>query len=850
MHATIHSSRLSVSGKAKAAFLRSALFPAAFGGKHARAARILACALFLVSCGSLLCAAQAQYTERGTSYRQAQNDNEPFLNPSNVNVAYFGNLYSYNVDGFIVAQPLYVPDVTIPNVGTVNVVYVATAHDSVFAFNADAPGAPLWQTSFLGTGVTTVPMSAQGCTAVTSFAEVGITGTPVIDPTTNTLYVVAKTQEGTGSPYNYVFRLHALDITTGVEKFGGPVVITASVMNGKNQVTLDNEADLQRPALLEVNGSILIGFGSNGCDRAAHGWLLAYSASTLQQQAIFNTSPAVQWGSSMWMSGVGPAADSSGNIYMVTANGTFDVNTGGSDWGDTVMKLTLGTSSFNLVDYFTPFNQLTMANEDLDLGAGGAVLLPSPSSGPYPNLMVVTGKTGTIYLINCNDMGHYETGSGGTDAVVQELPGAVGGIWGAPVYWNNALYFAGRSDYVKAFSILNGQINPTPVQSNFAYTLTGVPSLSANGDTNGVLWLVVNGSGGTNLLAAFNASTLQTNLGEIYNTSQDSTRDSLGIAPHFATPMIANGKVYVGTTTQLKAYGLFPQLQVGSGNNQTQTVGQTITLTVQAVNPYTSAGIANVPVKFTSKGGSFNPATATTNSSGIATTVYTMPTAAGTVSITAASSGYSTTTFSEIAVAGAPATIGAYSGNAQTGTVATTLPSPLVGVVKDKYGNFVSNVAVTFNDGGLGGIFTPNPATTASNGQASTTYKLPTVAKTGFPITASFGAGTPATYHETSTAGTPNSIVTSGGNKQTGAPGTQLPKALIVTVKDQYGNGVPNLTVSFTDNGAGGSFSSATGTTNSQGSASTMYTLPSKAGTFTITASSGSLSVNFSEMAN
>jgi hypothetical protein len=848
MLATIHTCRRPA-GKISADVSRIA---AVLTSRRSRAVRFF-CGTFL-ACLSLLCASQAQYSARPNSLRQSQNDNEPYLNPTNVNVAYFGNLYSYPVDGYVVAQPLYMPDVTIPNVGTVNVVYVATQNDSVYAFNADASGAPLWQTSFLGSGVTPVPMSAQGCSVVTGYNQVGIVGTPVIDPTTNTLYVVAKTQEGTSSPYNYVFRLHALDITTGLEKteLGSPVVITASVMDGQTQVTLDNEVDLQRVALVEVNGTILIGFGSNGCDRSAHGWLLAYNAANVQQQeAVFNTSPADQWGSSLWMSGVGPAIDSDNNIYLVTANGTFDVNTGGSDWGDTVMKLTLGASSFSVADYFTPFNQATMGSEDLDLGSGGAVLLPSPSSGPYPNLMVVTGKTGTIYLINCNDMGEYDTGSGGTDAVVQELPGAVGGVWGAPVYWNNAIYFAGRNDYVKAFPFVNGQLTTPPVESNFAYTLTGIPSLSANGDTNGVIWLVVNGSDNTNLLAAFNASTLQTNLGEIYNTSQDSTRDSLGTAPHFATPMIANGRVYVGTTTQVKVYGLFPELQIASGNNQTQTVNQSITLTVQAVNPYTSVGIANVPVKFSDgKGGSFNPVTATTNSSGIATTVFTLPKVAGDIGVTATSSGYSTASFSETAVAGPPATIGAYSGNAQTGTVGTALPSPLVSVVKDQYGNFVSNVAVTFNDGGLGGTFQPNPATTGSNGQASASYTLPTVAKTGFPITASYGSGTSATYHETSTAGAPSSMVTSGGNKQSGAPGTQLPKALIVTVKDQYGNVVPNVTVSFTDNGAGGSFSAPTATTNSQGEASTLYTLPSSAGTFTITATSGSASVNFSEMAN
>jgi len=812
---------------------------------------LLAVALFL-GCVSLTWAAEGQYTQRGGRERQALYGNEIYLNPTNVNVALFGNLYSYDVDGFVVAQPLYVPNVTIPNVGTVNVTYVATAHDSVYAFNADAPGAPLWQTSFLSLGVTTVPISAQGCTAVTNYTEVGIAGTPVIDPATNTLYVVAKTQEGTSAPYTYVFRLHALDITTGGEKFGGPVVITASVMNGTTQVSLATLSALQRPALLEVNESILIGFGSNGCDKAAHGWLLAYNSTTLQQQAVFNSSPAKQWGSSLWMSGVGPAADSSGNIFLVTANGTFDINTGGSDWGDSIMKLTLGASSFSVADSFTPFNQATMAQSDLDLGAGAAVLLPDPSPGPYPHLLVAAGKTGTIYLVNRDNMGKYDTGAGGTDAVVQELPGAVGGIWGAPVYWNNAIYFAGRSDYVKAFPFNNGQLTTPPVQSNFAYTLTGIPSLSANGNNDGILWLVVNGTGGTTLLAAFNASTLQTNLGEIYNSSQNSARDALGNVAHFTIPLVSNGKVYVGTTTQVKVYGLIPEVQVGSGNNQTQTVNQPITLVARAVNPYTSAGIAGVPVTFSNggKGGSFNPTIATTDSSGNATTIFTMPLVPGNIAITASSTGYSTASFSETAIPGPPAAVSVASGSSQSGVVGTTLPLPLVSKVKDAYGNLIPNVQVTMSDAGLGGTFVPNPATTGTNGQASSTYTLPKVAKNAFPVTASSGSATPATYHETSTAGAPFSMATTGGNKQTAKRGTTLLKSLIVTVKDQFGNGVPNVTVSFSDNGAGGSFSSATAVTNTQGSASTMYTLPNTIGTWTITATAGSLSVNFTEMSN
>jgi hypothetical protein len=676
-------------------------------------------------------------------------------------------------------------------------------------------------------------------------------GTPVIDSTTNTIYLVAKTQEQGQSGYNYVFRLHALDITTGLEKFGGPTVITASVQNGNTQVTLNTQDDQQRPALLEVNGSIIIGFGSNGCDKNAHGWLLAYSASTLQQEAVFNTSPAVTWGSSLWMSGVGPAADAENNLYLVTANGTYDINTGGSDWGDSILKMSLNGSSLTVEDSFTPYNQATMAAEDLDFGSGGAVLLPPQTSGP-PNLLVAAGKTGTIYLVNCNDLGEYTVG--GPDNIVQELPGAVMGIWGAPVYWNNAVYFAARGDNIKAFPFVNGVIATPPVESVNAFTLTGIPAVSANGSENGILWLIHNltASNPAPVLAAFNASTLQTNLVKLYDTTQNSARDALGSVPHFVTPLIANGRVYIGTNTEVQVYGLFPELGPSSGNFQTATVGTPITLSVQAVNAYTGANIAGVPVTFSASvsGGVFNPATATTNSSGVATTSYTLPTTAGVVKVTAASSGYVSTTLTETGVAGPPATVATVSGFAQSGTVRTTLPAPLVAKVKDSYGNVVVNTPVTFADAGYNGAFQPNPALTGTNGEASAYFTLPTVAKSNFATTASAGSAPAATFRETSVAGAPNSMVGTAGNNQTGTPGKQLAKALQVTVEDLYGNPVPNVTVNFTDNGAGGTFSTTSPVTSAQGVASTKYTLPGVAGTWTITASVGSLEVNFTEIGN
>jgi hypothetical protein len=803
---------------------------------------------------TVLCAASAWaqhnvLTQRGDIRRDGQYSNETYLTPANVNANQFGSLFSFAVDGYVVAQPLYVYGVNIPGVGVVNVAYVVTNHDSVYAFNADTPGSgsPLWKVSFLnsanGTTVTTEPVSALGCSIVNGYTEVGITGTPVIDSTSNTIYMVVKTMEVTGGVTSYVFRLHALDITTGAEKFGGPVVINPSV----GTLTLNTQTNLQRPALLELNGTLYIGFGSNGCDQNAHGWLLAYGASSLQQLGLLNTSPAKTYGSSLWMSGIGPAADSNNNIYLVTANGSFDVNTGGSDYGDTVMKLAFDGSTFSVEDYFTPFNQAQMAQHDLDLGSGGAVLLPT-QSGPFPNLLITAGKTGTIYLIDQDNMGKYN--AAGDTQIVQELPGAVKGIWGAPIYWNGAVYLAGRQDYLKEFSLINGMLSVAPVaESPSSYTFNTVPALSANGNTNGLVWMVrdVSVNNSAELMSAFDA----TDLAEVYNTNDNQSRDQLGNTAHLISPLIANGKVYVGTQTQLQVYGLFPALNPLAGNNQTATVGTGINLSVQAVNPYSGAGIAGVVVAFSDggKGGMFNPSSATTNSSGTAVTVYTLPRTSGTYTLTGSSAGYATASFVEIAAAGPAATVANVSGNSQSGTVGTVLPAPIVVKVKDAYGNGVPNAAVTFADGTLNGSFAPNPATTGSNGQASTVFTLPTTAQSAFAVTASSSPATLLTLHETSVAAAPASETISGGNKQTGTVGTQLPKPLIVVVKDQYGNPVSGATVNFSDGGAGGSFLNSAPITNSGGQASATYTLPPTAGTYSITATVGSYVVTFSEVA-
>ncbi|HZQ24413.1 MAG TPA: Ig-like domain-containing protein [Terriglobales bacterium] len=789
-------------------------------------------------------------TQRSDSGRDGANTNETLLTTTNVNSTQFGNLGAYNVDGYIVAQPLYVPNVAIANQGTHDVVFVATEHDSLYAFDADSAstGLPLWQTNFLtGTGVTTVPIADQGCGGVTLYNEVGITGTPVIDPTTNTLYVVAKTKEVSGTVTSYVFRLHALDITSGAEKFGGPVKITASMQGKNGQVSLDRKHSLQRPALLLANGTLYIAFGSNGCDQD-RGWVLAYDPASLQQIAAFNTAPDVTKGGNVWMSGTGLAADS-GFVYLATANGTFDADSGGRDYGDSALKLSLTGGALSVADYFTPYDQANLNSKDLDLGSGGVTILPDPQPGPYPHLMVAAGKGGTIYLLNRDSLGGYNPA--GNTQIVQSIPGAILQLFGTAAYWNSNVYLAARNDYVKAFAMQSsGQLTTAPVFKTTKPTVNyGVPVISANGNTNGLLWMVHSSTtNGPMMLSAYDATTLK----ELYNTTQNSNRDALGTAAHFATPVIANGRVYVGTESQVRIYGLFRTLNGLSGNNQSGTVGTTLSspISVQAFNPYTGSGVSGVVVTFSDGGahGTFGNSQVTTDATGTASTTYTLPTTAGSINITATNPGYIYSSFTETATAGTPTSLSTISGNFQTGTAGSTLAAPLVLKVKDTFGNGVPGVAVSFSDNNANGLFSSNPVTTDSTGKATVSYTLPTTVRS-ISITASSGSLAPLTFSEKSVAGAPASLTVVSGNNQTAPAGTKLPASLVVQVQDQYGNLVPGVTVTYSDGGAGGTLTPTNPVTTSSGQASATYTLPGTPGTYTVSASINSLSKDFTETA-
>jgi uncharacterized protein (TIGR03437 family) len=477
--------------------------------------------------------------------RTGQNLNETLLTPASVSSGQFGRLFTYAVDGQVYAQPLYLPGVIIPGKGIHNVVFVVTEHDSVYAFDADNYlAAPLWHVSFLNPAAGVTPASAAdlGCESITP--EIGITSTPVIDPASGTLYVVAMTEP---SSNNYLHQLHALDVTTGAEKPGSPVEIQASVPgqgDGNSTVQFRPWLYKQRAGLLLLKGVVYTAWSSQ-CDGGNyHGWIIGYDARTFQQVAVYTDTPNWYAGA-FWQGGAAPAADAQGNIYVVSANGTFDTNLGGSDLGDSIIKLSSG-NSLSVEDYFTPYNAAELSEKDIDLGSSGALLLPDGAgSSAHPHLLVSGSKEGSVYLVDRDNLGHFQPD--GNSQIVQSLVGAVGPLFGIPVYFNNTVYFSGAHDQVKAFSIQGGLLSTVPTSASSAiFAMYGsVPSTSANGATNGILWTIDSAA----QLHAFDAADLSNQL----------YQGSVSSFVKFSTPTIANGKVYVGTLNGLDVFGLQDQ---------------------------------------------------------------------------------------------------------------------------------------------------------------------------------------------------------------------------------------------------------------------------------------------------
>lgn len=528
-------------------------------GFRARWRNFVLAALGIVSlvCGGRSFAQGNVLTFHNDNARTGQYLVETNLTLTNVNVNTFGLLFAQPVDGQIYGQPLSIAGVTIPNAGVHNVIIVATENDSVYAFDADnnsgANAAPLWQDSFINpaAGITTVPSSDVNSGVITP--SLGITSTPVIDPSSSTVYVEVKTKEVTSTSTNWVHRLHALDLGTGAEKFGGPVVISpvssgvGDGNDGQGHVPFNGLRQLNRPALLLQNGVVYLAFGSQGDTSPYHGWLLGYNAQTLQPQGIFNATPNGGMGA-IWEGGDGPAADSNGAIYVVTGNGSFDGATNG-DYGDSFLKINVSGSSLTLGDYFTPSNQQALSSADLDVGAGGLVVLPDAvGSAGVPHLAVAGSKQGTLYVVNRDNLGEFNAA---TNKIVQSL-GGFSGIYSTPAYYNGMLYLIATGGPLQAYACTNGALATPPASTGpEAYGFPGAtPSVSANGTSNAIVWAVQTSSPA--ILRAYNATNVEQ---EIYNSQQAGARDTLGTGVKFVAPTVAHGKVYVGTAGSLAVFG-------------------------------------------------------------------------------------------------------------------------------------------------------------------------------------------------------------------------------------------------------------------------------------------------------
>jgi hypothetical protein len=495
------------------------------------------------------------FTYHNDNARDGQNQQEIVLNPSNVKVAQFGKLFSDAVDGQVYAQPLYVANVNIPGQGFHNVLYVATENDSVYAFDADGPTTtPLWQVSFLSAAqnITTVPNTAINANYDDLYPQIGITGTPVIDPSAGTLFVVAKTDD------NGTFRqrLHALNIATGEEQANSPVEIKASITTtdpatGKPITkTFSPLLENQRPALLLLNGVVYIAWGSHGDIGTYHGWVMGYSETTLAQVSAYITTPVDSYGG-IWQAGGGPAADASGNIYVTSGNGPDDVATGGSDYSGALIKLGT-TSGLTVADYFKPSTNTTQ--NGYEMSSGGPVVLPT-QTGSFPDVVIVAGKDKNLYLVNRDSMGG--ASPSGTQ-LLQTITNAFrGGVFSTPSVWQNNVYFWAETDVLRSFQLQNGQLSATATYPlNMAYPGAGT-AVSSNGSQNGILWAL----DAKGVLHAFDATNVSH---ELYNSSQAGTRDNAGTPVKFAVPTVANGKVYVGSANQVSGYGLLNQITLAS----------------------------------------------------------------------------------------------------------------------------------------------------------------------------------------------------------------------------------------------------------------------------------------------
>ena len=778
-------------------------------------------------------------TQHNDLNRTGANPSETVLNTSNVNVNTFGKLFSHAVDGQIYAQPLYVPNVQIPGQGTHNVVFICTEGNSVYAFDADnaAAWAPLWRVNF-GPTTSAVFDSVQ--------PQIGITSTPVIDTTSGTLYVVDNTVLNSAS----VYQLHALDITTGNEKFNGPVTIQGSVSgtgDGSNSGTLTFNPSLhfQRPGLLLSNGKVYVAFGSHGNDQVPwHGWIFAFSASTLQQTSLLCLTPNGN-GGGVWTGGMGLAADASGNLFISTGNGTFDANSGGTDYGDSIAKVSTA-SGLAVSDYFAPSNQSTLDIADADLGSTGPILIPGSSR------VVEGGKEGKVFVLDQANLGHFNST---TDQVVQEwqattnlLATGQGGSFGTDwVYYNSTLYLWGNSDFLRAFSFNGSTFNTTPVSvgtvqapamaNPYGYSSEPSMSLSANGTTAGsaIIWAAYSASGDSDgyphpgILHAFDAADLTKDL---WNSGLNSSRDYAGSWAKWSAPTIANGKVYLATFDG--AFNVFGLLSPGGGSlvgtgDSSQTGAN---LTLEGATDWVHWGdvTLNRKANVTAQISTYSTLAAGTVS--ISTVdprplswTDGAPTASSTNNTDYAYIGGVGNGFSLIAPADATTRtlilhVGGWSsGGTLTAHLSDGSAPDFTDTTANTSGQYDRNYTLTYNAAGPNQALTVSWVVTSGGGS---------VHISGAALS---GGSSEPMGNITATAGTP----------QSATAGTVFATALQATVRDAGNNPVSGATVTFMapGSGASGTFSgSSTVTTNSSGVATApTFTANSVAGSYTVTAS-------------
>jgi hypothetical protein len=518
--------------------------------------------------GSTLSSAASLTVGKGTDVvtyhydnaRTGQNLQEGILKPQLVAEPTFGKIGTFPVDGKVDSQPLYLSNVKVPTVGPRNILYVVTEHGTVYAFDADSiPGSPttVWKQSTLLAGETT--SDDLNCPQIKP--EIGITSTPVIDRTRGAIYVVAMSKDANG---NYFQRLHALNIATGQELFGGPTAITATYPGvGDNSsngvVAFDPKKYKERSGLVEVDGSIFTTWASHCDDPPYTSWAIGLSADTLASKGALNFTANGQAGG-IWMSGAAPAVDADKNLYFITGNGTFDTTMDANNFpangncGNCFVKMST-TPPYKLLDYFTPSDTISESAADLDFGSGGPVLLPDvvDSTGTVKHLTVGAGKSGSVYVLDRDNMGRFNSNS---DNTYQKMSGELSNsVYGKPSYFNSTVYVAQLHESMKAYPIVNGKLADKPsTMTKTPFPLApGAPIISASGSANAIVWVVEADS--PSILHAYDATNLAT---ELYNSNQAPNSRDQFIHGRFITPMEVNGKVYIGTSSTVEVFGLLP----------------------------------------------------------------------------------------------------------------------------------------------------------------------------------------------------------------------------------------------------------------------------------------------------